>query len=135
MSQGADSPEITRNLGKQILAERRALVLGRAIDEVCRPLLKIRGDEEAAIDDSEAEMVLDHALDRPSLSALVTIEALIEIDAILALDMRTDEGGIGDELAVLLDERNLALRRPHRPARVLFVRDLGRASGRERVCQ
>src|SRR3546814_3465235 len=38
MSQGADSPEITRNLGKQILAERRALVLGRAIDEVCRPL-------------------------------------------------------------------------------------------------
>src|SRR3546814_12202044 len=89
----------------------------------------------SAIDDSEAEMVLDHALDRPSLSALVTIEALIEIDAILALDMRTDEGGIGDELAVILDERNLALRRTHRPARVLFVRELGRASGRERVCQ
>src|SRR3546814_10928951 len=42
MSQGADSPEITRNLGKQILAERRALVLGRAIDDVCRPLTKIR---------------------------------------------------------------------------------------------
>src|SRR3546814_20603901 len=35
--------------------------------------------------------------------------------------MRTDEGGIGDELAVILDERNLALRRTHRHARVLFV--------------
>ena len=61
--------------------------------------------------------MLDHALERPGLRARLQRQRGVEIEAIFALDMGANEGGIGDALALVVDERQLPLGRGrrHRP--------------------
>ncbi len=65
--------------------------------------------------------MLDHALERPGLGALLQAQRRIEIEAVFALDMGTDEGGIGDAFRAVLDIGQLPLRRGRRHGLFLDV--------------
>ena len=92
-------------------------MLGRAVEEMRRPLGEILGIDPARADQRPIDVVLDHPLERPGLRALLQIKPGIEIEAIFAFDMGANEGGIGDALAVIVDIGQLSLGggRRHRP--------------------
>src|SRR5262245_38365943 len=66
-------------------------------------------------------MMLDHALECPGLRPYLAVEAGVEIKPVFALDMRADEGGIGDPLAIILDVRQLPFWRGRRHGPLLAI--------------
>ena len=85
----------------RVFAQLFTQMLGRAIEEMRRPLGKIFGIDPARTDQRPIDVMLDHSLERPGLRALLQIEAGIEIEAVFALDMRANEGRIGNVAAVV----------------------------------
>src|SRR5262249_52087273 len=63
------------------------------------------------MDHSPIEMILYHLLEGPGNGALLRIKRAIEVDVVLLLQVPADEGRIGDDLALVVNVRELALRR------------------------
>ncbi len=93
---------------------RNATVLGEII-----------GIDPAHADQRPVEVMLDHPLDRPGLSALGEIETPIEIDVIFAFDIGADKGGVGNALSAVIDIGHLPFRRILRPCRLLLIGQAG----------
>src|SRR5207253_5962350 len=87
----------------RVLANFLTLVLGHAVEEMRRTLGEILRIDPARADQRPIDMMLDHALERPGLGALLQAERRIEIEAVFALDMGADEGGVGNALRFVLD--------------------------------
>jgi hypothetical protein len=67
-------------------------MLGRAVEEMRRPLGEIVGIDPSRADQRPIDMMLDHPLERLGLRAFAQVKAGIEIEAIFALDVGADEG-------------------------------------------
>ena len=102
-----------------ILAHLVAQMFGRAVEEVRRPLGEIVGIDPARADQRPVDMMLDHPLERPGLRARLQAERRVEIKAVLSLDMRADEGRVGNTLRPVANIGQLSLRRTRRHRRRL----------------
>src|SRR5262249_15204946 len=132
-------PEKIRNRGDRSRAERddlgsrvpaRALAVDRALElppdegdherahrrrdlseEIFRTLSEVYLVEPARIDERPIEIVLRHLFERPGDGALLRRQSLVEIDAVFVFQIPADERRVGNLLAVVIDVRQLALRR------------------------
>ena len=108
-----------------VLAQLLAQMLRRPVEEMRRPLGKIVAIDPARADQRPIDMVLDHPLERPGLRARLQAERGVEIEAVFALDMRANEGGIGDALGVIDDIGQLPLGRGRRLGLFLAIGEAG----------
>jgi len=101
----------------RVFPELFAAVFRCAVEEMRRPLGEIVRIDPARADQSPIDMVLDHALECPGLRAFALAKARVEIEAVFLLDMRADEGRIGDAPPFIVDIGQLPLGRcrRHRP--------------------
>ena len=70
-------------------------------------------------------MVLDHPLEGPGLRPRLQAERRVEIETVFGLQMRANEGGIGDRLGVIDDIGQLPLRRGRRLGLLLAIGKTG----------
>ncbi|MGY4423345.1 hypothetical protein ACVWY2_005794 [Bradyrhizobium sp. JR6.1] len=100
-------------------------MIGRAVEEMRGPLGEIGVVDPARADQRPVDVMLDHALEGPGLRARLQAQRRVEIEAVFALEMGADEGRIGDRLAVIGDERQLALGRGRRHGLLLAIVEPG----------
>src|SRR6202049_4365347 len=109
----------------RVLAKFFAQMLGRAIEEMRRPFGKVFSIYPPRADQRPINMVLDHPLERPGLRALLQIKRRVEIETVFAFNMRANEGGIGDALALIEDIGQLPLGRGRRYRPLLAIGKTG----------
>src|ERR1700723_59596 len=96
-------------------------MLRRRIEEMRGSLGKIFRIDPARAYQGPIDMVFDHAFERPGLRTLLQTKRRIEIEAVFALNMRANEGGIGDTLCLVVDIGQLSLGRGRRPGLLLAI--------------
>ncbi len=105
--------------------DQRAHRCRNAAEEVEGPFGEIVLVEPARIDQRPIEIVLRHFLEGPSDRPLLGRHSLVEVDLILPFQVPADESRIGNPLAIIVDVRQLALRRLAKAGSVRPVSEAG----------
>ena len=92
---------------------------GARLKKFAGPAFEVGVVHPAPVDHHPVEVILEHLLRRPGDAALARRESAIEVDAVFLLEVQPDERGVRDDGAVVIDERQLALRRAQKP--LVFV--------------
>src|SRR3954451_24791858 len=105
---------ILGNAESSIFAQLVAQMLGGSIEKMRGSLGEIFWIDPSRPDKRPVEMVFDHPLECPGLGALLQIQRSMEIEAVFVLDMRANEGRVGDALGVIINVGQLPFGRGRR---------------------